>query len=98
MIKFELYQGEELLGIGSAIELSEKLNINKASIYNFASEAFHNRADNYSNQKIAFTSGRRKTKVKKIKSALDEKLDLIVQLYFKGYDLKTILKTMEVIK
>lgn len=95
MLEYELYQGEEFLGEGTAADLSERLGINKRSIYQFSSDEFHNRADERSNQKIAFVKNPKKIKQEKIKSALEERLDLIVKLYFNGYELKTILKTIK---
>lgn len=95
MTEYELYQGEEYLGEGNTKELSEKLGINRNSIYEFASERVHGRTDEYSNQKIAFPKNLNKVKVKRIKSTLERKIDTVVELYFEGFDLKTILKTME---
>lgn len=88
---YELYQGEEYLGKGTVIELSKEFNIPKKSIYNFASKEFHERQDEVSKAKIAFKVGG-KMKPVIYKTALDEKIDKIVELYFQGYDLKTLLK------
>lgn len=90
--EYELYQGEEYLGQGTAAELAEKLNIPQRSIYSFASSEFHNRQDAYSRAKIAFKADE-EIKVEE-DMRIKERVDEIVKLYFKGYDLKTLLKTI----
>ena len=91
---YELYKGEEFLGKGTAKELARDFNIPVRSIYSFASKEFRERATEESQALIAFKEGDR-PKPTKFKTILEEKADMIVDLYFKDYDLKTLLKVIK---
>lgn len=91
MNRYELYQGEEFLGKGTARELADKLDTSVKNIYQFASKQVHDRYEPKSNQKIAFKVNKR-IKTRQSKSNLQLEVDKIEDLYFRGYDIKTILK------
>lgn len=90
---YELYRGEEFIGKGTAKDLAREFDIPVRSIYSFASKDFHERATEGLKGLIAFREGE-KPKPTKFKTILEEKADTIVDLYFKNYDLKTLLKVV----
>lgn len=58
MATYELYQGEELIGKGTAEELANKFNITVTSLRGYSQENYHDKLKPGSNARIAFRSDR----------------------------------------